>query len=51
MEKDNICKFSSIRSSDLICTEFVYESTSAQRKKTYTDRYILGFVAEGAGVE
>ena len=50
MERDNICKFSDIRSSDLICTAFVYENTSAQQKKTYTDRYILGFVDGGEGI-
>ena len=49
MEKDNICKFSNASSTDLICTEFVYENTSAQSQSNYTDRYILGFVANGSG--
>lgn len=47
MEKDNICKFSNTLSSDLICTQFVYENTNAQSKSTYTDSYILGFVTDG----
>lgn len=48
MEMDNICKFSNKGSTDLICTEFVYENTSAQSENTYTDRYILGFVTNGS---
>ena len=50
MQKNNICKFSEIKSSDLICTEFVYETENAQSKKTYADRYVLGFAVSGEGV-
>jgi len=50
MERYNICKFSDIKSSDLICTDFVYENTNAQSKKTYTDKYILGFIDSGSGI-
>ena len=47
MDRNNICKFSSTRSTDLVCSEFVYENTDAQSKKTRSDRYIFGFVTNG----
>ena len=50
MKNNNICKFNEIKSSDLICTQFVYEAANTQSKKSYTDRYILGFVSVGEGV-
>lgn len=50
MKNNNICKFSNMKSSDLICTQFVYETENTQSQKSYTDRYILGFVAQGDGL-
>ena len=50
MKNNNICKFSDIQSSDLICNQFVYETENTQSEKSYTDRYILGFVSEGEGL-
>ena len=49
MVSNNICKISYVRSSDLICTNFVYEETDIQSNTTLTDKYILGFVVEGKG--
>ncbi len=48
MEK-NICKFNQTRSSDLICTDFVYEADLAQAAGTTADKYVLGMVDKGAG--
>ena len=50
MKNNNICKFSDIKSSDLICTQFVYETQNTQSQNSYSDRYILGFVTEGEGL-
>ena len=50
MLNDNICRFSEVISGDLICTDFVYEKTDVQSAKTFTDKYILGFISEGSGV-
>ncbi|MBE6644898.1 MAG: AraC family transcriptional regulator [Ruminococcaceae bacterium] len=50
MKNSNICKFSEIKSSDLICTQFVFEAENTQSKKSFADRYILGFVSAGDGV-
>ena len=49
MENNNICRFSDVISSDLICDSFVYEKTEAQNKETRADKYILGFVVSGRG--
>lgn len=50
MESNNICRFNNVISSDLICTNFVYEETEAQIERTVADKYILGFVVKGKGV-
>ena len=50
MEGNNICKISHIRSSDLVCTNLVYEETDVQAQKTHTDKYILGVVVQGNGI-
>ena len=49
MTRDNICKFSDIKSGDLICSSFVYESTGAQSELSISERYIIGFVTDGGG--
>ena len=49
MNFEDICKFSTIRSSDLVCANFVYEVTDVQSQNTYTENYIFGFVVEGSG--
>ena len=48
MEK-NICKFNQTRSSDLICTDFVYEMERAQATGSTADKYVLGMVEKGTG--
>ena len=50
MAGQNICKFSEIRSSDLICTNFIYETASKQAVDTRLEQNLLGVVAEGKGV-
>lgn len=50
MKENNICKFSNIKSSDLICTQFVYETKNTQSLPSYTDGYILGFATSGSGI-
>ena len=50
MKENNICKFSNIKSSDLICTQFVYETQNTQSTLSYTDRYLLGFVISGCSL-
>ena len=48
MEK-NICKFNQTRSSDLICTDFVYEVALAQATGSLAREFVLGMVDAGAG--
>ena len=50
MKGNKICKFSNVKSSDLICTQFVYETKNTQADLTYTDDYVLGFVTSGNGI-
>ena len=49
MEK-NICKFNQTRSSDLICTDFVYEVAQAQAAGSTAREFVLGMVDGGTGV-
>ena len=49
MEK-NICKFNQTRSSDLICTDFVYEVAKAQATGSNAREFVLGMVDAGEGV-
>lgn len=49
MKKNSICKFSEAQSSDLICTNFVYETENVQAEGLYAEIYILGFVTDGCG--
>lgn len=46
---DNICNFSSIRSSDLACTRFVYEQTDVQSQPTVAQGHVIGFAVHGEG--
>ena len=48
MEK-NICKFNEVRSSDLICTDFVYEADLAQAAGSTARHDVLGMVEKGSG--
>jgi AraC-like DNA-binding protein len=50
MESNNICKLNLMRSSDLICTDFVYETQNAQAKERQASTYILGLAVSGKGV-
>lgn len=50
MKENNICKFNNIKSSDLICTQFVYETKNTQSLPSYTNGYILGFATSGNGI-
>ncbi|MBO5851957.1 MAG: helix-turn-helix transcriptional regulator [Clostridia bacterium] len=49
MNFEDICKFSTIRSSDLVCTNLVYEVTEVQSTLTYTEEYKFGYVLKGSG--
>lgn len=48
MEK-NICKFNQDKSSDLICTDFVYELAQAQATGSTAHQYVLGMTDKGTG--
>ena len=45
----NVCKFTEVRSSDLICTDFVYELDRAQATGSMARQYVLGMVDAGTG--
>ena len=45
----NVCRFTQTRSSDLNCTDFVYEVAQAQATGSTAHEYVLGMVARGAG--
>lgn len=47
--ENNICKFNQTRSSDLICTDFVYEVAQAQATGSTAQQYVLGVVDHGEG--
>ena len=48
--ENNICKFNQNRSSDLICTDFVYEVALSQATGSTAREFVLGMVDGGAGV-
>lgn len=50
MKSQSICKFSEVHSSDLICTNFIYEVTDVQSRELIAEYNIVGLVAEGVGV-
>lgn len=45
----NICKFSVTRSSDLVCSDFVYETANTLAKPRVSRKYLLGLVMKGDG--
>ena len=49
MNYDNICKFTSTKSGDLICANMVYETTDIQSTVSTSAEYVLGLVTEGFG--
>ncbi len=49
MNFEDICKISVVRSSDLVCTNLVYEVTDVQSTLTHTEEYKFGFVLNGTG--
>ncbi len=49
MEKYNICKFNSNRSSDLVCENFIYESNLAQSAGVRAENYVINIVINGDG--
>lgn len=46
----NICKFNPNASSDLICSNFVYEAKQAQSGAQVCDHHLLGLVTTGEGL-
>jgi AraC-like DNA-binding protein len=50
MKKDNICIFNEYASSDLVCVNFVLETSAAQSVPIKADKYALQIVTQGAGV-
>jgi AraC-like DNA-binding protein len=49
METKNICKFSISRSSDLICTNFIFETQGGQQHPSKAASHIIGLTAQGVG--
>ena len=49
MESKNICKFNSSRSSDLICTNFIFEANNGLSGTCRSDYHMLGLVTNGTG--
>lgn len=47
---ENICKFNLNQTSDLMCTNFIYESTDCRRKPRKADSNILHIVIKGSGI-
>ena len=45
----NICRISNIRSGDLICTEFVYETEIMKTERSLNNSYLVGFICSGDG--
>ena len=50
MESNNICKFNMNRSSDLICTDLVYETENALVSVRRLSCFMLGIVTKGTAV-
>ena len=50
MSENNICKFSINRSSDLVCSDFVYETENALCDEKVSDKYLFGLVISGDGI-
>ena len=49
MESNNICKFSTSRASDLICTNFIFETHGSQQNITKAVFHIIGLTIQGSG--
>ncbi len=49
MKNSNICKFNQIRSGDLICENFIYESEDAQKETLTAKNFVMNLVCEGKG--
>jgi AraC-like DNA-binding protein len=49
METKNICKFSISRSSDLICTNFIFETQGGQQNTSKAALHIIGLTVRGSG--
>lgn len=49
MNNSNICKFSINRSSDLVCTAFVYETLHPLTERDVSDKFVIGLVTKGVG--
>lgn len=50
MDSNNICKFNINRSSDLVCSNFVYETQNGLKKSLKRDKYYLGLAIKGQGL-
>lgn len=50
MEHTNICKFNTSCASDLICTNFIFETRNSQAAESEAAFHMIGLVAEGSGV-
>lgn len=50
MDSNNICKFNPVRSSDLICTNFIFEANCCQRVPSKTEQHLVGLITAGEGV-
>jgi AraC-like DNA-binding protein len=49
MDSQNICRFGTFESSDLVCTRFVFETTDCRRSPTVSGEYILHQAVRGTG--
>ena len=49
MDNSNICKFNLNRSSDLVCSNFVYEKDNSQSQISRADQYVANLVIKGSG--
>lgn len=47
--ESNICKISNVRSGDLICAEFVYETELKNVDRVMRDKHLIGFLSSGEG--
>ncbi|MBE5818930.1 MAG: AraC family transcriptional regulator [Clostridiales bacterium] len=50
MDTCNICRFSMMQSSDLVCHQFILETTDRQKVAIVTTLHILGIVTNGQGI-
>ena len=46
---NNICKYSIMQSSDLVCHKFIYETTDIMKDSATSEHHILGIVTKGSG--